>query len=189
MITKYFLHGGRCELESESNKKFYEDIVNHFPKESLNILCVYFARLPHRWEESFEEDRVRFSRIQNTKKLNLQMAELENLDKQISNSDICFFAGGIRGCLKEKLLEIDTKDLFEGKLIIGVSAGANILSKYYYSCVANEVREGVGVLPIKMFTHFSEEKGSQLCTLKEFGEQLAVYTVKEQEYIVLKVGV
>ena len=29
-----------------------------------------------------------------------------------------------------------------------------MFSKYYYSSVANNIREGIGLLPIKVFSHY-----------------------------------
>ena len=76
--------------------------------------------------------------------------------------------------------------LFEGKIVGGSSAGAYVLSKYFYSNSRDSVHEGTGVLPIKCFAHYSDEKADKLKMLKEYGEDLKIYTIPETEFIVIE---
>ena len=51
------------------------------------------------------------------------------------------------------------------KIIIGVSAGTNFLSKLYFSNDREKVEVGLGVLPIKTICHFSAEKNKKVALL------------------------
>jgi len=107
--------------------------------------------------------------------------------EQVVWADVIFINGGFKGYLKEVLEEIeDLPQLLDNKLVVGISAGANILSKYYYSQGAEDIREGIGLLPIKVYCHYSEEYLQNLHKLENYKEQLPVYKIYEEEFIILE---
>lgn len=187
METKIFLHGGNSSNSSSKNNQFFQSFINSVKKSKINILCVYFARPMNRWGDSFQEDKQQFLKNDLGKEIELTIAKLETLQEQIKKADIIFFSGGMRGNLKEILMGIDNLEyLLKDKIVVGVSAGANILSTYYYSSVANNVREGIGYLPIKLFAHYTDEKKEELKVLKDYGEDIPTYTIPEEEFVFLQ---
>jgi peptidase E len=189
-MTKYILHGGASNNNSENNKNFFLEIINSVNSSRLNILCIYFARPEHRWEDSFAEDKDSFNSLETNKDLVFQMAKLDSREfsQQILQSDIIFINGGRNGCLKDVLEGLDNlTKLIDGKVIVGISAGANILAKYYYSSVADDIREGIGLLPIKTFCHFTKKNISELDELDKYKEKLPIYKIPEEKYLVLDI--
>jgi len=75
MAVKYILHGGASSKRTPANESFFKEIVNSVNSSSINILCVYFARPEHRWQESFYEDRLAFENQSGIKSLYIKMAE------------------------------------------------------------------------------------------------------------------
>jgi peptidase E len=186
MAIKIFLHGGNSGKDTPKNNEFFRSVINSIKKKDINILCVYFARPRNRWEDSFMVDKEKFLSNSMDKNIELVMGNPEIFREQISNCDILYLSGGMRGCLKEVLEEIeDLESILKDKIVVGVSAGANILSGYYYSSVASEIREGIGLLPMKLFTHYDESKVEELNELREYGEELPVHTIGEEEFITL----
>ena len=189
MKTKFILHGGSSSKKSEDNEKFFHEIINSVDSAEVRILCIYFARPADRWEDSFDEDQTIFRCLGTSKELDIKMATLDRdvLIEQIKSSDVIFINGGRKGCLKEVLLDLGNfAELVQGKIVVGISAGAGILCKYYYSSVINGVREGVGILPAKVFTHWDEELTQELQDLDSYKEKLPIYKIPEENYIVVE---
>lgn len=190
MKTKFILHGGASNRKTEDNRKFFLDVLNSVESSNVRILCIYFARPEHRRNESFEEDKSIFFSLDTPKKFELHQAkfDIEELRDQVTHSDVVFIQGGMKGCLKERLEELgNLSEMVKGKVVVGISAGANMLSKYYHSSVAHGVREGLGVLPIKMFCHYTEKNIDELEELNKYKEKLPVYKIHEEKFSVIEV--
>lgn len=186
MNTKFILHGGASSRRTIENEKFFNEIVSSADNEILNVLCIYFARPEHRWDESFYEDKYAFELVETTKTLTVEMATYVDFANQLQNSDLIFINGGFKGHLKETIENIDNfRELISGKTVVGVSAGANILSTYYYSQGIDDIREGSAVLPIKVFCHFEGTLGNELKLLEEYREDLPIYKIPEESFIAL----
>jgi peptidase E len=189
MRTKYILHGGESSRRTVDNDRFFKEIVDSTDSKNIKILCVYFARPEHRWQESFYEDKLAFEQQKSEKSLDIQIASREDFKEQIAASNVVFINGGFKGFLKEALEELGNfKELIQNKVIVGISAGANILSKYYYSQGAEDIKEGAGVLPIKVFCHYLDGNVQELIKLERYKENLPVYKIEEEKYVVLEQG-
>lgn len=185
------LHGGNANKKSDKNDQFYREIILGVNKEAVRVHCVYFARPEGRWEDSYAEDQSIFRAVGietgvdvETKLATYEMSELLNA---IAESDVIFINGGFKGHLKDALLAIGVdnfRQMTQGKTLVGISAGANILSKYYYSQAIDDVREGVGLLNIKLLTHYAPDQHQQMAKLKAYKEDLPIITIAEEEYVI-----
>ncbi len=182
----FILHGGIGREESSPSPDFYATILSRVNKVLLNIVCVYFARPRDNWVEAFKQDKRNFKKVSKNKTLNIEMANYKTSEfkKQLESSDIIFVSGGRKGNLREKLQSVEgLKQIFSDKVVIGISAGANALSTFYYSPVAGEVREGIGILPIKLFCHYNQRLNKELELLKTHDDKdLPVVKLAEGEY-------
>lgn len=194
MATRIILHGGNSDRNTDKNEKFYNEIIDGIDSDAIRVLCVYFARPEHRWEESYDDDQIAFRRVERETGCEIETklaksADIDTFLQDIVESDVLFMNGGMKGYLKETLLAIGAErfwNVLDGKTLVGISAGANVLSKYYYSMVADGIREGTGFLNIKLLTHYSPDEPQQMEMLKAYGEDLQVATVREEEYIVIR---
>lgn len=190
MQTRIILHGGNSDRNTEKNDRFYQEIIGGIESEPIKILCVYFARPRHRWEESYYDDQYTFKRlaIESCREIYTKLADgdLEAFANDIAWSDVIFLSGGMRSNLKDTLLAMGLdrfRQLIAGKTLVGVSAGANILAKYYYSSVIDGIREGTGLLNIKLCTHYAGEI-EQVDMLESYGRSLPIVTVAEEEFVI-----
>jgi len=187
MKTKFILHGGASSRKTPDNEKFYSEIVNSADKDTVNILCVYFARPEHRWDESFYEDKYSFENVDTNKTLKIQMAAYEDFRDQLTNYDVIFINGGFKGHLKETIESVGNfREFIKGKTVVGISAGANILATYYFSQAIDGIIEGTAILPIKVFCHFDENLSSELKKLETYKEHLPLYKIPEEKFITLE---
>lgn len=192
MRTRIILHGGNSDKKSRQNDEFFHAIIGGINKQAVRVLCVYFARPEGRWENSYAEDQSVFyaAGIESGKDIETKMAtyDMDGLRQDIAEADVIFISGGYKGRLKETLLALGVDNLrrmIRGKTLVGVSAGANMLGKYYYSPAIDGIREGIGLLDVKLLTHYTADKSEQLAMLKIYGEDLPIVKIAEEEYVVI----
>lgn len=186
-MTKYILHGGKTSVNSIDNQKYYLETIN-IPKQNMNLLIVSFAREPQIWKEKLEQYRQIFLNLNSDKQINFVLADPDSkiFTKQIQEADIIFILGGETIRLIKHLENIkNLKELFKDKIIAGSSAGANLLSKYYYTINGKEVRHGLGILNIKTFPHFEPSLTKELEELKNYKEDLPIYTLPEEKFEII----
>lgn len=187
-MTKYILHGGETSRQSPDNKKFFSEITSSL-SDSATILCVCFASEKEKWPEKFEKDKLHFSSTTQQKKFKFVLAndKTNTLIEQIKQADAIYLRGGNTEMLKEILGKIkNLSELWQGKIVAASSAGVYVLSKYYYTNSKDDIYEGFGVLPIKTFCHYAEEKSDKLDRLKKFGEDLKVYPIPEEKFFIIE---
>ena len=148
-MTKFILHGGVARSTTENNRNnFYKDFVSDLNENAI-ILLVYFAGDLERWPELFSKGKEIFSAAGGGKKFNFIMAEEENFVEQINKADAVYLHGGEGRKLDPVIKRVKNfKELVDGKVVAGSSAGANVLGKYYYSNNHDQIVEGAGVLSL-----------------------------------------
>ncbi|HDH07591.1 MAG TPA: hypothetical protein ENG89_01060, partial [Candidatus Moranbacteria bacterium] len=164
---------------------FFREIVSDF-SEPIKVLIVCFATEKDTWPDQFEWEKKKFTFLNENIEFILADDNPEIFPKQVVDSDAIYIKGGSTQPLYKKLKNIkNLSNLFRGKILAGSSAGANIVAKYYYSYHRDRIEEGLGILPIKVFVHYSEEKVEKLKILEKHKENLKTYVIPETEYVVI----
>lgn len=165
MNTKYVLHGGFTPGQNKDDY-FYQEILKDAPQEP-KILLVYFAKEEDRVALNRDEDVGQFNKNRGGRVLKFETANKESFIKQILNSDVVYLHGGHSGKLLEALKEYPKlKKSFEGKIVAGDSAGANVLAEAFYSKSIG-VSDGLGIIPIKLISHYLVENKDKLNHIKQ----------------------
>ena len=175
-MTKFILHGGYTSIDCENNKNFFLSAVEGL--ENPKTLLVYFAREEDTWDERYKEDKGRF-------KGETKMASKENFSEEIEEADVIYLRGGDTELLLTELREVDFKDLIEGKVVAGSSAGAYALVKYFYNNDNTTLKEGLGILNVKVFCHYTDDDKENLENLKNYKEDLKTYVLRDGEFVVV----
>lgn len=188
-MTTYILHGGEASRPTEDNRKFFRKMTDSVSDHST-ILLVFYARIEEVWQDKFEQFRKIFYDADPGKSLSFICADpnLEIFKKQIAEADLVYINGGTTQLLLDKLKDIhNLSELFQEKIIAGSSAGACALSRYFQTgSPGKHVREGLGILPIKVFVHYSQDRLDLLTELEEVREELPIYKIPEEEYIFIQ---
>ncbi|PKM91120.1 hypothetical protein CVU82_03635 [Candidatus Falkowbacteria bacterium HGW-Falkowbacteria-1] len=191
-MKKYILVGGYLHKAKDGGKAFFEELIKGFDQNRpIKILNCMFARNRDGWENKLQENRDLFSKYINN--FELILADPKKFVEQVKASDVVFLQGGYTEPLMKTLSESgDWIKGLEGKTIAGTSAGAEVISKYYYICSTSRTGVGFGLLPIKFIPHwhsdldeylnFDWDKGLQ--ELKDYQEDLPVYTLAEGDFVV-----
>ncbi len=191
-MTKFILVGGYPAHAIDGGKAFCQEVVEGFDQ-PVRLLDCLFARPRETWEAVLEQDRYFFASNVPDRKILLTLAQPEAFVEQVRKADAIYFRGGSTRDLM-KLLEtaLGWEKELEGKTVAGTSAGVDFLSSSYY-CLDNlEIRNGLGILPIKALVHYGSnynaphidwEKAYQ--ELKESGDPShEVLTLAEGEFAV-----
>ena len=196
MSTKYILVGGYIWKAKDGGKAFCAELVKKINKNPIRILDCMFARKKEDWQKILENDQLFFSKF--IKNFNLELADPDKFIEQVKNSDVIFLRGGFT----HKLFELLNKDLswikeINEKVLVGTSAGGEVIAKYYHVLSSNRTGDGFGLLPIKFIPHWKANDFDEveenfdwdkaLKELKEYKEDLPIYTLAEGEFKVFEV--
>ena len=165
MKTKFILHGGFAKGKKQENTLFFKEVLSNTP-DKARVLLVYFAKEPDRIDKNQEEDVEQFNKNKGDKTLFFEVAKIDLFPEQVKQSDIIYLHGGHSGMLLDALKKYSNlKELFDGKIIAGDSAGASVVCSVFYSMKIG-VSEGLGLLPIKIISHYLEEIKDKLKDIK-----------------------
>ncbi|GBE16390.1 peptidase family S51 [bacterium BMS3Abin15] len=151
------------------------------------ILVVCFSKPKKTWPEEFEWEKKKFTHIKKKIEFILADDDPEIFSKQVKRADTIYIKGGDNRLLIDKIKKTNNLEkLFRGKIVAGSSAGANVLSKYYYVRGKKRIEKGMGILPIKVFVHYSKKWAKEFKSLKEYKEDLEIYKIPETKYLIIR---
>ena len=196
-MTKYVISGGALNGDLSSEQDLFEKMIKGFEKAPTMLVC-YFAQPREHWERRFELYQEKCAEIfpQNIIP-QLTLAMPQSFDEQIRTADIIYFTGGDDTLLYHYLREYDLPELFKHKVVVGSSAGANVLVDSFWTCDGRECRNGLGILPVKIITHFASAYGEEdkrgkihweqaRSKLEAYGKQLPMYMLREGEFVTIE---
>lgn len=190
----FFLHGGMAKVDSDKNKRFFQNICRDGDK---ILICTFATEDRATWEERFLNYQKQFAQYNPEKQLSFELAS-ENIDtfeQQIDRCSVIYFGWGYEDKIFAIIKNIpNLRALLQNKVIVWSSAGTNIWTKYFFTQDFEEVREWLWWLPIKTICHrwwvYSSDPTideKRLAILDAYGEKLPIYKIAEQEYIEMKI--
>jgi len=193
-MTKFTLHGGVTSRSCVNNDKYYKKIIGS-SEESVKILLVYFAKPKEAWPEIFEDHKKIFMEKSGGKKIELTIASVDTQEfkNQIRINDIIYIRGGSTPMLQAYLEKAtNLEKLLKNKIVAGLSAGALVFAKYYYDQDYGRIFKGLGILNVKIITHYlstgkyaATSGKEKLKALEKYRENLPVYAIPETEHIIV----
>lgn len=166
---------------------FFKEIIKGERKKLIKILIVPFGYPKNKWESVLKKYKKRYSFYlpEINSELILAKENYSSFLKQIEKVKIIHFTGGSEILIKRKIKnKAKFRKALNGKVIVGISAGTNVFSKYYYSNDRTRIERGLGILPIKTICHYSEGKRKRLEELISYGSNLPTYAIPEDNYCV-----
>lgn len=197
-MTTYILAGGAIGKDIQSEQLLHAEIVKNLGPAPKIVVC-YWAQPRETWEGRFDyyQDKVIQLFPKNvTPQLSLAMPS--TFEEQMKNADVVYITGGDDMLLQSYMREFDLQSLFKNKVVVGSSAGVNVLVDSFWTCDWRECKKGLGLLQIKVITHFLSEYGSEdkrgpidwqkgKKELETFSTSLPMYMIKEGEFVVIEV--
>ncbi|MDP3964487.1 MAG: Type 1 glutamine amidotransferase-like domain-containing protein [bacterium] len=185
MIT-FLLHGGQAGIASESNDEFFRALVANKP-EPVRVLLLPFARKNEEYTERYASNETRIQKVNPKMKLKFIHGEESALAQQTTEADAVYLMGGDTTKLLMALRSVPkVTELLQGKTVAGSSAGAYALAKYYWSNDDASLGKGLGMLPMKIFAHFTPDKKIEYEKLAQYKENLPILALPEQAWVRMK---
>jgi peptidase E len=161
-MTKFILHGGFDKDKEYIKDEFFQEALRDTPAD-VKIFLVFFAEPEEYLQLRIEQCKGQFNNNKGSKKLEFKMASEENFLEECAWADVIFLSGGRTVNLLESLKKFQNlSQVFEGKIIVGDSAGANALGHSFYSRKTKAINEGLGILPFKIIVHYADDMGNPL---------------------------
>lgn len=185
-MTKYILHGGYSRAINKDNNEFFREMTEDFPKGKIRILLCYFAREENEIEKRSKLNKEQFIRNSVNKNLKFEIADAKKLAEQLKTTDVFYMDGGETKWLMDKLkLTPNLTKFFGNKTVVGCSAGAYTISKYYFSDTYQNMNRGFGWLNIKVYCHYDKNKEKSKQLLADYKEKLPLIVLSECKWQVI----
>ncbi len=194
MATRYILVGGYHQKAADGGRAFAEELTKGL-EGSVKILECLFARPQDEWEKAYNGDIQFFNQFVSDKKLEFKLATLEGFIEEIQWADVIFIRGGTR---EDYLVELfqgwrtKLEKVLSNKILAGTSAGADVISTYYYDLDHLKVKSGLGLVPKKVIVHYRSDYNAPNINwdtvkteLENYKESLPVITLAEGEFVIL----
>ncbi len=179
MKTKYILHGGYAEVKNDKNNKFFKEILDTDKKE-LSILLVLFAREDSKYAKISKPIIDQFNTNNVDKVLNFEIADKRIFVEQIKRADVVYLRGGETLKLLHALKACENfAELIKGKTVAGESAGAYVLSTFFYSKSLEKFLAGLRLVPVKTICHYIGKNRDKLSDCPTDVDELLL---KDYEY-------
>ena len=198
-MTKYVLNSGGLKNNPEGAKKFVAEIAKGLGNQPKILMC-FFAEKRENWDEKFDSYTVGFNELApKDVKPQYLLAFPDVFEEQLSNCDVLYMHGGDDTLLLHWLKQFNLPKIWEGKVVATNSASTHALSKSFWTCDWRELKDGLGILPIKTIAHFNSEYGIDdprgpidwemaKAELAEYGDKtLPIYALEEGEFKVFEV--
>lgn len=196
-MTYYILAGGEDRKTEGYGESLAEKLNELTGDKSLKVLNCFFSQDEAVWQDKFDQWKLWLKQYLGDS-TESQLARPETFIDQIAWADVIYLQGG-----RTKLLEAALKAFpnlennFAGKIVIGSSAGANFLSKIYYSPSQDKVGKGSSIVPLNTIVHYgangdaefsmSEAKWQEIVDRVELAsESEAVTLLPEGKFIVFE---
>lgn len=160
ITTTYILHGGYISgMTDTQNAKFRDVILDKLNGKKPRVAFIPFAGPRETWEGKFAKNADFMERLFDDN-YEAKLVLPDAFRKAIAWANVVLIKGGDDVLLAHYLNQFkDLREMFSGKIIIGSSAGADYLSKIFWTGDWREIMDGRGLVDVAMIPHFGGEYG------------------------------
>lgn len=186
--------GGYPKKAADGGKAFVKELVRGH-RGSIRVLICLFAKPRNEW--SLVNDRLFLKKFLSSHRLIFRSADIKSFGRQVRWADIVYVKGGSTRRLMASLNRLrGWEKQLAGKTIAGTSAGAEMISAYYYHADQKWVGKGFGLVPIKVLVHYGSKEYRPTrgwsAAKKELGkfrekENVKLLTLREGEFKVIEI--
>lgn len=198
-MTKYVVQSGGIKNQPARKKKYHRELVKGLGSTPKFLMC-NFAQGREYWEVKFQgySDSV-IEDMPEGVKPTFELAMPVLFEEQCKRADVIYFHGGDDHLLQYWVRQFDVPRIFEGKVVSGNSAGADMLATHHWTCDWRQCADGLGILPIKFIPHYQSDFGAAdprglidwqkaYDELAAYGDtSLPIYALQEGEFIVIDI--
>ena len=158
-MTKYILAGGNDRSGSDYGPRFAAEVRRQFSG-SVRLISCFFADPEDQWRHKASYWEPWF-RTYLGDGLEYELASLEAFLEQAAAADVIYLHGGESNeLILERMQALpDAAKAFEGRIVVGSSAGANYLSSKFWTRSKRQTMDGAGLVPYGVMVHYGSVDG------------------------------
>lgn len=150
-MTKYILAGGNDRENDEYPARLKQELPT--PIGNVRMLSCFYSAPKDQWQEKAANWSKWFADNLGIK--HYDYADYDNLPEKLNEADVVYFHGGTTKLLLEAIAKYpNLPELLKGKIVIGSSAGTNMISKNYWSSTLGQPGKGLGILDLNVMVHY-----------------------------------
>lgn len=174
-MTKYILAGGNDLRHDDYGRRVAVEVYRDLPRPVRLVSC-FFATPSEFWNVKAKTWRPWFECHFGGDVIWEYARSGDFLDK-VKASDVVYLHGGDNDLLHRALDEYaELPAQFDGKIVIGSSAGANYLSRHFWRRHHQEFGRGRGIVPLSIMVHYgANEPGAPVTDWDEVETELAAF--------------
>ncbi len=188
--TVFILHGGKTSIDSSQNDEFFLQSTELVEKNSVHIALCYWSRVKEQWDALAAQNQDKITK-QTSKQVKFSVVQsVEDLYIKLEQADVLYVAGGEEELIEPYLQKLSQlKEKLKGKVYLGSSMGAFIVSSHYVLSLStqneNKVYKGLGILPINTLCHWNVENKKQhkINLLRKADSKLPIVLLDEQRFV------
>ncbi len=152
MNTTFILAGGNDRTTEGYGQRLAHEITKYIARPK--ILSCFYSWPASTWEAKAVDWKGWFSQYFG-EDIAFDYAKTETFLSQIDWADVIYLHGGDTQMLFDTLPATDSLIMhFKGKIVVGSSAGANVLSKNYWSSKRALPNHGLGFADVNVMVHY-----------------------------------
>jgi hypothetical protein len=164
-MTTYILAGGNDRSTPGYGERLAAEITKLKP--NPHILSCFYA-----WPEAVWEDKAKtwheWFEQNFGPRIGYDYASKDRFLSQIDTADVVYLHGGNTAMMLDALPDASQlKAHFEGKIVVGSSAGANVLSTNFWSSTKARPLRGLGLVKLNIMVHYGKLTHEKLARTSE----------------------
>ncbi len=156
-MKRLILMGGRPWESADKGKRQVEVLLRYFPSKVRLAFCI-FAQDQNDWEQTRATNISMIERFKSGRGIEYQTMTPENFVETSAWADVIYMPGGEPPRLKAALQACgDIAELWDGKVIVGASAGMDILCEHFSYLQEETILEGFGWIKANCIPHWRND--------------------------------
>jgi len=156
-MKRLILTGGRPWLAGEGGKDFVDAVLRYLPNEVKLAFCI-FAQPKSEWEETRRINMDMFEACKKGHTITYRTLTMENFAEVSAWADIVYLPGGNPFALYTAVTAAgDVAKLWDGKLMAGSSAGADVFCAGFTYLQDKTFGHGLGWVPATCIPHWQSD--------------------------------
>lgn len=154
----HFVLGGGKQSEAVDGGQAFVGAMLRMVKNDVRIALCHFATMEDQWEEASQVTAKFISEHVGKIGVAYKTMNINNFVEISSWADVIYLTDGNSYLLKDTLLGFkDVSPIWQGKTIVGTSAGADVLCHKYVYLPEKRIGQGLGWVSCDLFTHYRSD--------------------------------
>ncbi len=172
-MKRLVLMGGRPWVAGDKGKLFTDALFRYFPNEVKLAFCM-FAQPESEWVSTEKWNTSMFDSFKGSRTIIYKTMTHETFEDISKWADIIYIPGGDPFKLMEEIEKHDVGKLWDGKIVAGSSAGADLLCKGFPYLQEKRFGDGLGWLNVAMIPHWRDDFNDYTDSDWDWAEQEAL---------------